>query len=263
MNYNLLKPIVFFAFLVLGSSELSAWGLTGHRVVAEIAENNLNGRAKRKLKKIIGKQKLAYWANWADNVRDDAEWKHTGPWHYVNVPPQTSKEIFIHLLKNNPNESIYSTIKTLQQKIKDKKTSTRDKEMHLRFLIHFVGDMMQPMHTGRAEDLGGNLIKIKFFNRNTNLHSLWDSGLIDNAKYSYTEYARILDVKSPQEKKHIQSGNLEDWFYDSHIISNQLYNSVKEGENYSYNYQQQYNPILERQLLYSGLRLAKILNETL
>lgn len=135
--------------------------------------------------------------------------------------------------------------------------------MHLRFLIHFVGDMMQPMHTGRAEDLGGNLIKIKFFNRNTNLHSLWDSGLIDNAKYSYTEYARILDVKSPQEKKHIQSGNLEDWFYDSHIISNQLYNSVKEGENYSYNYQQQYNPILERQLLYAGLRLAKILNETL
>lgn len=98
----------------MGSSELSAWGLTGHRVVAEIAENNLNGRAKRKLKKIIGKQKLAYWANWADNVRDDAEWKHTGPWHYVNIPPQTSKEIFIHLLKNNPNESIYSTIKTLQ-----------------------------------------------------------------------------------------------------------------------------------------------------
>ena len=123
--------------------------------------------------------------------------------------------------------------------------------------------MMQPMHTGREEDLGGNLIKIQFFKKDTNLHSLWDSGLIDNTKYSYTEYARVLDVKSKEEIKQIQSGSLEDWFYESHQAANQLYASVKPGENYSYDYQQQYNALLERQLLHAGLRLAKILNEVL
>jgi len=129
--------------------------------------------------------------------------------------------------------------------------------------VHFLGDMMQPMHTGREEDLGGNLIKIQFFKKDTNLHSLWDSGLIDNTKYSYTEYARVLDVKSKEEIKQIQSGSLEDWLYESHQAANQLYVSVKPGENYSYDYQEQYKDLLERQLLHAGLRLAKILNEVL
>ncbi len=263
MYKSSLKNICFCFFLFLGITEIYAWGLTGHRIIAEIAENNLNNRAKRKLKKLIGKQKLAYWANWPDNIRNHSEWKHTDTWHYVNIPPQNTKEDFINVLKNNSQPSIYTAIQDLKNKIKDPKTSDKEREVHLRFLVHFIGDMMQPMHTGRAEDLGGNLIKIQFFNRDTNLHSLWDSGLIDNTKYSYTEYARILDIKNSNEVKQIQSGSLEEWFYDSHLIANQLYSSVKPGENYSYDYQYQYSPILERQLLYAGLRLAKILNEIL
>lgn len=258
-----MKKIIIATALFLGINEISAWGNTGHRIVAEIAENHLNGKAKRKLKKLIGKQKLAYWANWPDNVRNHHEWKHTDTWHYVNIDPKSSQEEFINALKNNDKESIYTAIKELSEKIKDKKISAQEKEYHLRFLVHFVGDMMQPMHTGRAEDLGGNLVKIKFFNRDTNLHSLWDSGLIDNTKYSYTEYTRVLDVKTKVEVKKIQSGTLEEWFYDSHQTANIIYNSVKQGENYSYDYQQEYNPILERQLLYAGLRLAKVLNEVL
>lgn len=258
-----MKKIIIATALFFGINEVLAWGQTGHRVVAEIAENHLSRKAKRNLKKLIGQQKLAYWANWSDNVRNHNEWKHTDTWHYVNVSPQSSQEEFIKALKSNDKESIYTAIKELTAKIKDKKTSAKDREYHLRFLVHFVGDMMQPMHTGRAEDLGGNLVKIQFFRRDTNLHSLWDSGLIDNTKYSYTELARVLDVKSKEEVKQIQSGTLEEWFFDSHQMANLIYDSVKSGENYSYDYQEKYNPILERQLLYGGLRLAKILNEVL
>ena len=263
MNTRILKKIFIAVFFVFGIAEASAWGVTGHRVVAEIAENHLTNRAKRKLKKLIGKQKLAYWANWPDNVRNSPEWKNTSTWHYVNIPPQESKEQFIEQLKNNNKPNIYTAIQNVKGIIVDKNTPNADREIYLRFLVHFLGDMMQPMHTGREEDLGGNLIKIQFFKKDTNLHSLWDSGLIDNTKYSYTEYARVLDVKSKEEIKQIQSGSLEDWFYESHQAANQLYASVKPGENYSYDYQQQYNALLERQLLHAGLRLAKILNEVL
>ena len=262
MNTRILKKIFIAVFFILGIAEASAWGVTGHRVVAEIAENHLTNRAKRKLKKLIGKQKLAYWANWPDNVRNSPEWKNTSTWHYVNIPPQETKEQFIEQLKNNkPN--IYTAIQNVKGVIVDKNTPDADREIYLRFLVHFLGDMMQPMHTGREEDLGGNLIKIQFFKKDTNLHSLWDSGLIDNTKYSYTEYAKVLDVKSKEEIKQIQSGSLEDWLYESHQAANQLYASVKPGENYSYDYQEQYKDLLERQLLHAGLRLAKILNEVL
>lgn len=263
MNTRILKKIFIAVFFIFGIAEASAWGVTGHRVVAEIAENHLTNRAKRKLKKLIGKQKLAYWANWPDNVRNSPEWKNTSTWHYVNIPPQESKEKFIEQLKNNNKPNIYTVIQNVKGVIVDKNTPDADREIYLRFLVHFLGDMMQPMHTGREEDLGGNLIKIQFFKKDTNLHSLWDSGLIDNTKYSYTEFARVLDVKSKEEIKQIQSGSLEDWLYESHQAANQLYASVKPGENYSYDYQEQYKDLLERQLLHAGLRLAKILNEVL
>ena len=263
MNTRILKKIFIAVFFIFGIAEASAWGVTGHRVVAEIAENHLTNRAKRKLKKLIGKQKLAYWANWPDNVRNSPEWKNTSTWHYVNIPPQETKEQFIEQLKNNNKPNIYTAIQNVKGVIVDKNTPDADREIYLRFLVHFLGDMMQPMHTGREEDLGGNLIKIQFFKKDTNLHSLWDSGLIDNTKYSYTEYARVLDVKSKEEIKQIQSGSLEDWLYESHQAANQLYASVKPGENYSYDYQEQYKDLLERQLLHAGLRLAKILNEVL
>ena len=263
MNTRILKKIFIAVFFIFGIVEASAWGVTGHRVVAEIAENHLTNRAKRKLKKLIGKQKLAYWANWPDNVRNSPEWKNTSTWHYVNIPPQETKEQFIEQLKNNNKPNIYTAIQDVKGVIVDKNTPDADREIYLRFLVHFLGDMMQPMHTGREEDLGGNLIKIQFFKKDTNLHSLWDSGLIDNTKYSYTEFARVLDVKSKEEIQKIQSGSLEDWLYESHQTANQLYASVKPGENYSYDYQEQYKELLERQLLHAGLRLAKILNEVL
>ena len=263
MNTRILKKIFIAVFFIFGIAEASAWGVTGHRIVAEIAENHLTNRAKRKLKKLIGKQKLAYWANWPDNVRNSPEWKNTSTWHYVNIPPQETKEQFIEQLKNNNKPNIYTAIQNVKGVIVDKNTPDADREIYLRFLVHFLGDMMQPMHTGREEDLGGNLIKIQFFKKDTNLHSLWDSGLIDNTKYSYTEFARVLDVKSKEEINQIQSGSLEDWLYESHQAANQIYASVKPGENYSYDYQEQYKDLLERQLLHAGLRLAKILNEVL
>ena len=258
LNLVLIIPVLSFNLAY-------SYGVTGHRVVAEIAENHLSGKAKRHLKKIIGDQKLAYWANWPDFIKSDTTgvWKQTDRWHYVNINPQPNFKMFSDSLQVQTGPNLYTQIKTLSEQIKDKKTAAKDREIALRFLIHLVGDSSQPLHVGRAEDLGGNKVKVKFFGENTNLHTLWDTKLIDFQKYSYTEYARLLDVKSKEEVKQIQSGTLEDWLYDSHQNANKIYANTLIDGSYSYDYNYKFADLMERQLLYGGLRLAKILNEIL
>mgnify|MGYP003588962766 FL=1 len=263
MNKILQNSVLLLALLSFNFGY--SWGTTGHRVIADIAENHLSAKAKRNLKKMIGDQKLAYWANWPDQIKADTTgvWKPTERWHYVNVNPQPNIKQFSDSLKAQQGPNIYTQIKILSEQIKDKKTPAQDREIALRFLIHLVGDAAQPLHVGRYEDLGGNKIKINYFGLPTNLHALWDSKIVDFEKYSYTKYTRVLDVKSKQEVKTIQLGTLEDWLYDSQKAANRIYaNSVAES-NYSYDYNYKFQPLIERQLLYGGLRLAKILNEIL
>lgn len=261
---NILKSSIIL-FALLSFNFASAWGTTGHRVIAEIAENNLSCRAKMKLKKLIGKQKLAYWANWPDFIKSDTTgvWKHTEQWHYVNISPQNGFQNFERELKLQKSPNLYTEIKNLEAKLKDRKLPKQERETALRFLIHMMGDLAQPMHVGRAEDLGGNRIQLKFFGDNTNLHSLWDSKLVDFQKYSYTEFAEVLDIRSRKEIKEIQNSTLEYWFYDSAVQANRIYANTVAGNSYAYDYNYKFNALLERQLLYGGLRLAKVLNEVL
>lgn len=264
MTNKITLRLLAFVFMCQYAS-VFAWGTTGHRVVAEVAENNLKASTKHKLKKILGKQKLAYWANWPDFIKSDTteHWKHTETWHYVNVSPQSSKADFIRALQAQEAPTLYTEIKAIENRLKNEKLTKEQKEIELRFLIHLVGDLAQPMHTGRAEDLGGNKIRIKYFGQNTNLHSLWDSKLIDANQYSYTEYAKILDVKTRREKKQLMKGSLEDWLYESHKAANTIYAYTKADQNYTYGYLYRFNSLLEKQLYEGGLHLAQVLNEVL
>ncbi|KUJ53096.1 S1/P1 nuclease [Chryseobacterium sp. JAH] len=250
--------------LMISSSVYSfAWGLTGHRVIAEIAENHLSGKARREIRKMMGQERLAYWANWPDFIKSDTTgvWKQTSVWHYVNIDPQTDFTSFEKNLKAQAGPSLYSQIKTLSTQIKDEKTSEKDRKIALIFLIHMMGDLSQPMHTGKSEDLGGNKINVTYFGEKTNLHSVWDGKLVDSQKYSYTEYAKLLDIKTKDEVKQIQSGTLENWLYDSHQIANKIYAQTPNDSKLAYDYQYKFNDTMERQLLYGGLRLAKVLND--
>jgi len=264
MTYKFTLRVLLLVFMTQYTSAL-AWGTTGHRVIAEVAENNLKSSTKHKLKKILGKQKLAYWANWPDFIKSDTtgHWKHTETWHYVNISPQSSKQNFIKTLKAQDAPTLYTAIKDISAKLKSGKLTNEEKAIELRFLIHMVGDLAQPMHAGRLEDLGGNRVRIKYFGQNTNLHSLWDSKLIESNQYSYTEYARVLDVKTRQEKKDLMKATLEDWLYDSHKAASSIYAYTKPDENYSYGYLYRFNSLLEKQLYEGGLHLAQILNEVL
>lgn len=256
------KLLLLFSIIIICQSAF-AWGTTGHRVVAEIAQRHLSGKAKREIKKIFGREPLDYWANWPDFIKSDTtgKWKETSEWHYVDLPGHLSKETFIQELKAIDHKSLYSQIPAMEQTLKDKNASLDDKKIALIFLIHLVGDLHQPLHVGHARDLGGNKIEEYWFGKKTNLHAIWDEDLIDYQKWSYTEYATNIDVAGKDEIAQIQSGTLEDWFYQSHELADEVYDRTPEDSKLGYSYNYIFYNKLNQQLLDGGLRLAKVLNE--
>ncbi len=250
---------VFLLFFQYGF----AWGVTGHRVIAEIAQRHLDNRARKALKELIGNQSLAYWANWADFVKSDSTYRYASRWHYVDLPPHMEKDTFVSALRALPGKNLFSQIPVLEEMVKDKSLSSDQRLFALKYLIHLIGDLHQPLHVGRDEDQGGNKIKLTWFGKPTNLHIVWDELLVDFQQWSYTEYATVLDTVDKTNVAQLQSGSLEDWFYESHVLSDKIYDNTKSDSQLSYRYNYLFVQDLNDQLLKGGLRLARILNELL
>ena len=243
--------------------DLLAWGMTGHRVIAQLAEENISQQAKKKIRKLLEDIPMAYWSNWGDFIKSDTtgKWEHTHQWHYINIPGNLDYQQFLKEIKSVDIENVYSQIPVLQETLKSKTASDDDKRTALYLLIHLVGDMHQPMHVGRFEDLGGNTIDVSWFGTPTNIHAVWDSRLINYENYSYTEYSKILNTINKDRKRVIQSGTLEDWLFETYQITNEIYSSIKPDDELRYEYQYKYKYTVELLLQRAGLRLAQILNE--
>ena len=145
--------------------------------------------------------------------------------------------------------------------IRDENLSLEKRQVALRFLIHFVGDLHQPLHVGREADQGGNRIKVTWFDKETNLHSVWDNSLVDFQQYSFSEYAKTLDIIDEGNAEVWENSSLEDWFYESYELANKVYASVPADGKLGYKYNFIFKEDLDRQLLKGGLRLAKLLKE--
>ncbi len=258
------KSIILLMFIIAPSISFG-WGTTGHRVIGEIAQRHLSKKAKKELQKLIGMESLAMWANWADFIKSDTThtWDHASKWHYVNLPGNLSKENFLTQLQKLSGENLYTQIKALTLELKDQSLPVEKRQIALRFLIHFIGDLHQPLHVGREADQGGNKIKVTWFDKETNLHSLWDNAIVEFQQYSYSEYANNLDIANATDIQTWQNSSLEEWFYDSYVLANKVYASVPADGKLSYKYNYIFQNDLNQQLLKGGIRLAKILNEAL
>ncbi len=249
------------ASVLLISQSAFCWGLMGHRVIGEIAEQHLTKKAKKELRKLIGKETLALWSNWPDFIKSDSTWNYVYPWHYVNLPGHMDKQKFLEELKKLPGKNLYTQIPAMVAELKDQSLSVEKRKMALSFLVHFIGDLHQPLHVGRAEDLGGNKIVIYWFDQKTNLHSVWDTYFIESQQYSYTEYAKLLDIASKEQVNTWQSSSLEEWFYEAYQLANTIYDTSPTESKLSYKYNYQFQKTLNEQLLKGGVRLAAVLNE--
>ncbi|WP_242920216.1 S1/P1 nuclease [Pontibacter liquoris] len=238
-----------------------AWGLLGHRIVGEIAERNLSRKAEKQVRKILGTESLAIASNWADFVKSDPAYDYLGPWHYVNFEQGLTYDQMGRYLAQDTVTDAYTKLTFLVKELKNKQLPKEKQQMYLRLLVHLAGDIHQPMHTGHAEDLGGNKIKLFWFNQPTNLHRLWDEQLVESQELSYTEYSTALNHTTKAQRKAWQQQPVSQWLFDSYQISNKLYAELQPEQKLSYKYNYDHLATLNEQLLKGGVHLAGLLNE--
>jgi hypothetical protein len=252
------KIIVLLVLCVqFGYANDMVWSKTGHRVVGDVAEQYLKAKTKRALQKLLGSDSLAEVANFADEIKSDRSYSKYSAWHYVNLPAdKTYAEV-----EPSAYGDLVTGINQCIEILKDKNTGHSDKVFHLKMLVHLIGDLHQPMHVGRKEDKGGNDFQIQWFNDGSNLHRLWDSGLINFYGMSYTELADTFPPLNREELQKMQSGTLLDWVEESHQIANNLYETVEVGQKLGYEYSYVHWNTAASQLHKGGVRLAKVLND--
>ena len=132
---------------------------------------------------------------------------------------------------------MYHAIQHCVGVLQDNESSREDKAFYLRLLVHFVGDMHQPLHVGRSEDRGGNDIKVLWFGKNSNLHRVWDSEMINGYQMSYTELANNLPMYTAEKQQTIVSTSVLDWMHESQRHAKHIYGSITQDESLGYAYQ--------------------------
>jgi hypothetical protein len=249
--------LAFNFFISYPSQASEDWSDTGHRVIGEIAQDYLRPRVKRKIRKLLNNKSLAFVSTYADEIKSDKRYNEFYTWHYINMPMDSNYEAS----KKSESGDLVSGINYCIKVIDDKTASNEDKAFYLKLLIHFIGDLHQPMHVGLVEDKGGNDFKVQWFYNDTNLHAVWDRKMIDSYNMSYTELANNTDKLSKNEVKAIQKGSVIDWVNDTHQSTRQVYANVKQDENLRYRYSYDNFETVRTQLQKGGIRLAKLLNE--
>jgi len=239
------------------TEETVFWGQNGHRATGRIAEQHLTRSAKRKIDKLLKGQSLAFVSTFADEIKSDRKYREFSAWHYVNMDLDQNYE----QADKNPKGDLVSGILKCIEVLKNKESNEEDKVFYLKMLVHFVGDLHQPMHIGQREDKGGNALQVQWFGKGTNLHSVWDTKMIEGWNMSYLELADNASYLSKKQVKYLQKGTVVDWVNEVHEITKEVYKSVEVGENLRYRYSYDHFGIVRNQLQKGGIRLAKILND--
>jgi len=253
-----IKIIAFAALTTLTSFQTLSWGKTGHRVTGALAQLYLTPKALAAINDILKNEDLAEASTYPDEMRSDPSefWQKTAnPWHYVNV--HVGKKYAD--VGSPPEGDAITALNTYTKQLKNPKSTLAEKQLALKFITHIVGDLHQPFHSGTDIDKGGNKIKLSFFWKDSNLHSIWDSGLIDRQKLSYTEWTMLLKRKiTDQQAKSWQNIEPTVWVAESTQLRSGLY---PKTDKLSWDYQYQTLPLVKQQLEMGGVRLAAYLNE--
>lgn len=255
-----MKPTKSIASSLMVLTALSAygWGQKGHDTTAFIAETHLTEATKAAVDSLFDGKSIVYWANWLDNASHTPEYAYSKTWHYKNIDEgQTVESAPLH-----KDGDIVRAIEAQTAVLTDPSTSKEEKALALKMVVHFLGDIHQPLHTGHASDIGGNHWYVYYFGKNTNLHSVWDSSLPESAhKWSYEEWQHQIDRATPEETAQIlNGGNPKTWAGESFDICASIYTLTPQDTKISYDYIAQWAPTVEQQFLKGGLRLADLLN---
>ena len=241
--------------LILKATASFGWGVVGHTMVADIAASYLNPGVKDSVQKYLGTMTFGEAATWMDDVRSDHSYDYMKKWHYADVEKDKT---YVKTSEKNAVNEIEKVIGELGNKSKLSKTQINT---DLKILFHLVGDLHQPLHCGYADDKGGNGIQVEFNGQKSNLHSVWDSKMIDYKLQVVKQQVLELNNKlTDADKKKYEKIDVEEWYAESRANLPQVYD-FKNGE-ITEDYINKSLPIIEKQILIAGIRLASVLNET-
>jgi hypothetical protein len=250
------KAILKFLFcicLVAISERSLAWGKTGHELVAQIAFQLLDEPTKQIVKGYLGNLSIEEAANWMDEERSNSYYNFMRTWHYLDID---KGEEFKPSTERNVLTVLHSAITELRQyKILNKKDIKRD----LLLIFHLVGDLHQPLHTGYSIDKGGNTIEVTSPVVSGNLHSVWDTQILEYKGINLDTCMKFLHTLTTQDIGNYKKINELKWMYQSRSLLDTVYNFQNNflDKNYVDNNAQ----MIKKQLVIAGIRLSAILSE--
>lgn len=238
------------------------WGRDGHRIVAEIASRHLTAKAREELNNLLKDERLPDVSTWADDVRNEAAYRWSAPLHYVNIPKDA--EGYDATRDCPKGECVVEAVRKYRDVLADGKAAAADRVEALKFLVHFVGDLHQPLHAGYAADRGGNDITVEFLGESMNLHALWDTGLLGRTGKMWTHYAEELHQRITDEnRKAWSSTDPGVWATESFRLAVSHAYALPEDRRIGEAYYVRNRPVIEDRLSAAGVRLALMINAAL
>lgn len=247
---------LILAFFILLHAFMYAYDAIGHRTISDIAYANLNSKTRKQVDKVLGTKGIVFYSTWADEVRSDDKYKYSYQWHYQNLKDDMTEAELKQLIENpaSEGEHLFYALDLLSKRIK----ANKNDEEALKFLVHFIADLHQPMHLGRKDDLGGNRVPIKWFGRDINIHQLWDTQMLEARKMSYSEFSDYLQLRYNSQKKELLKADMLESVKAGYAIRTEIY-AYTNTNNYHYLYN--FSSKLDIMMYRGGLFLANYLNE--
>jgi hypothetical protein len=270
MRHRLSLPLVGIALAAttLLPTPAWAWGAQGHRLVARIAETHLDPQAAIEINRLLATEAdatLSSIAPWADELRqkDPDLGRRSASWHYVNM---AEDGCIYEPPKHCPSgDCVVEALKQQSTLLANADLPDAERLQALKFVVHLVGDIHQPMHAGYGHDKGGNDFQLQYNGRSTNLHSLWDSGILNTRKLGDDAYLRRLRPSlwqrlfgNASRNKDLQPNAIA-WAKESCRIAIDT-GTYPEKNTIDSTYANKYRPVAEAQLRLAGERLASLLN---
>jgi hypothetical protein len=263
--------IVSLAILMAPNSAL-AWGPVGHFTVGLLAQERLTPAAERAVRDLLGNQNLGEVANWADEVRGQGQYRPSTWYHFEKIPHNTK---YLDNIKQMPEwqkkkGGVVAALLYGRELLRDPRTPKATKIDILKFIVHFTGDIHQPLHTGLPEDKGGVTMPVDWFGRPSNLHRIWDSSMMMTGHSNFLDYNQPLPVSGAKYVRFLKGAftpgsvdtklDIEGWLNESLALRPPLYDPIYMTDQPKY--QALHLKTLDSRIFAAGLRLAALLNDT-
>lgn len=236
-----------------------AFSAEGHRVVGAIAEQHLCAGAREYLAPLLEGTTLANAGTWADAVRDDPAWAHTKAWHYINVGDREP----LARAMGGPQGDVLTAMAAAERDLADRRLPRDRRAAALRFFVHFVADVHQPLHVGRAEDRGGNDVEVRWGREAMSLHEFWDGrALLESQKLDAADLAAAIGALATGQIGAWQVGGPADWAEESRAFRPLVYDlgAAAGGGGLSKRYVAAARNVVDLRLAQAGVRVAGRLN---